>query len=303
MKWNHAIAALAATGATACVSQVKYDQAVADATSAQQSLQYSIEQSIAHEEQNQRRVADLRNELEASRRKTEAVEGELSKTKLDSHNTNASLDEQIAANQELHAQLARLGQNVDQLVTDKNTLAKSLEDARQRLEESRRTGTAADAEALLVRDLASKLKPLTDAGELTLGTRDGRVLLQLPSDLLFGSRRAELLPTGAAALRKVAAALRALPGRQFQVGGQADRAAAPASRLSANLKLAAAEAAAVVELLVKEGVPAETLSAAAHSQYGSAVADESKGAKATGRGIEIMVLPLDGGPATPRSKS
>jgi len=278
MKWIRGVGALAAMGMAGCVSQAKYDQAVADATSAQQSLQYSIEQSIAHEEQNRGQIAGLKTDLEASQKKTETVEGQLSRLKLDSHNTNANLDAQIAANEELRAQLTRLGQNVDQLVADKNALAKSLEDARLRLEETRRTETGADAQAALSRDLASKLKPSIDAGELTLGARDGRVALQFPSEFLF-SRQAKLRPAAAASLRKVAAALRTLPGHSFQVGGKS-----------------AAEVAAVVALLAKEGVTAETLSAAAYTQ-------DARGERATGRRVDIMVLPAEGSAATPRSKS
>ena len=278
MKWIRGVGALAAMGMAGCVSQAKYDQAVADATSAQQSLQYSIEQSIAHEEQNRGQIAGLKTDLEASQKKTETVEGQLSRLKLDSHNTNANLDAQIAANEELRAQLTRLGQNVDQLVADKNALAKSLEDARLRLEETRRTETGADAQAALSRDLASKLKPSIDAGELTLGARDGRVALQFPSESLF-SRQAKLRPAAAASLRKVAAALRTLPGHSFQVGGKS-----------------AAEVAAVVALLAKEGVTAETLSAAAYTQ-------DARGERATGRRVDIMVLPPEGKAETPRSKS
>jgi flagellar motor protein MotB len=303
MKSIDALAALTAMGMAACVSKPEYDRAVADGASAQQSLQYSIEQSIVHEERNREQIADLKTELERSRHETDSAQGDISRLKLDSHNTSASLAEQMATNEELHSQLARVEKSVEQLLADKNAIAKSLDEARQRMEESRRAEARADAQAALARDVAAKLKPMIDAGELTLASRDGLVILELSCDLLFNPRKPELRPAGASALRKVAAVLRTLPGQKLQVAGQADRKSVPTSRFSSHLKWSAAEAAAVIDLLVKEGVPADTLSAAAYLQDAPPVASESKSETSTSR-IDIMILPpVEGSSATPRSKS
>jgi chemotaxis protein MotB len=304
MKSVHAITVVFALAANACVSQVKYDRAVADAKSAQDSLQYSIEQSIARAEADQNEIASLKSDLERAKQDNDALQEQTSKLKLDGHNAASSLDEQMALNQELRNQLTRLGKNVDQLVSDKGTLAKSLEDSRQRLEELRRAQAAAEAQAALLRDVAQKLKHMTDAGELSVTMRDGRVILQLPNDVLFDSGKSDLKPQGRAALRKVATVLRAMQDRQFQVAGHTDNVPIHSPRFPSNWELSAARAIVVVELLVEDGVPPRVLSAAGFAEFNPMTANESPADKAKNRRTEIMLVPrVDEIPVLPDAKS
>jgi chemotaxis protein MotB len=304
MKSVHGLTLLLAVAGSACVSQIKYDQAAADARSARQSLQYSIEQAIARTEADQQQIADLRSELERSKGDNDALHEEASRLKLDAHNTASGLDEQTALNQELRNQLTRLGKNVDQLVSDKGALAKSLEESRQRLEELRRAQAAAEAQAALLRDLAHKFKQMTDAGELSVTLRDGRVILQLSNDVLFDSARSELKPDGKTALRKVAAVLRGLRDRHFQVAGHTDNVPIHTARFPSNWELSAARAIVVVQLLVEEGVPPQVLSAAGYGEFSPMAPNESAADKAKNRRTEIMLVPrLEEIPVIPALKS
>ena len=64
---------------------------------------------------------------------------------MQSHNLQAKLDESTAIGQRLREELQRLGKNVDGLLSEKGTMSRSLEDAKQRLEELRKAQAATEA--------------------------------------------------------------------------------------------------------------------------------------------------------------
>jgi chemotaxis protein MotB len=192
--------------ATGCVSAGKYDAAVADATKTRAAL--------ASKQQEASRLA-------ASERNAQLRAGVLTSDRNDARASlfgcQKDLDDATAVNQELHAELARLGKDADQLLAAKGALASSLDQAKARLEELRRAQAAAEARSALFRDLALKLKHMIDAGDLQITLRSGRMVLILPNDVLFDSGRANLKPTGKEALEQIASALGTIQGRRFQV--------------------------------------------------------------------------------------
>lgn len=59
---------------------------------------------------------------------------------------------QTAINSKLRAELERLGKNVDEMVPEKGTLTRSLEDAKARLDDLRKAQAAAEARAAEIDD-------------------------------------------------------------------------------------------------------------------------------------------------------
>jgi len=168
----------------------------------------------------------------------------------------------------------------------------------------RRAQAAAAAQTALLRDMAQKLKHMTDAGQLSVTLRDGRVILQLPNDVLFDSGKSDLKPQGKEALRKVAAVLQAMHDRQFQVAGHTDNVPIHSPRFPSNWELSAARAIGVVELLVEAGVPPQMLSAAGYAEFSPMAPNESSTDKAKNRRTEIMLMPhVDEIPVLPDAKS
>ena len=117
--------------------------------------------------------------------------------------TNASLaelqkkyDTAAATIGELKQRLQQLGQNVDQLASERGRLTAGLEDAEKRLEELRRQKAAAEARAPTFRNLIDKLRSMIDAGQLKVTIRNGRMLIVLPNDVLFDSGRIDLKAAG-----------------------------------------------------------------------------------------------------------
>ncbi len=268
----------------ACVSKDKFDAVVADAQAAH-------DRATQLDRRDQAALADLHAQLDSARAEIESRDRSLADPSTSSHNVEAQLDEQTAINAKLRGELERLGKNVDQMLRDKGTLSKALDDARARLEELRKAQAAAEARAALFQQFVEKFKAMTDAGQLKITTRNGRLVLQLPNDVLFDSGQAALRPAGRDTLIALAAVLRTVQGRSFQVAGHTDNRPIETPRFPSNWELSTARAVEVVRLLVAQGVPPQAVSAAGYGEFDPIADNESPEGRARNRRIEITLQP------------
>jgi chemotaxis protein MotB len=202
-----------------------------------------------------------------------------------------ALDDATALNQQLRRELERQGKDVDQLLSTKGVLATSLEQARARLEELRRAQAAAEQRAALFRDLALRFKGMLDTGQLQIVLRSGRMVLVLPTDVLFDSGKTAVNARGKEALSEVSAVLASLPARRFQVAGHTDNQPIRHSGFASNWELSAERALQVVSHLVQAGMAPETLSAAAYGEFDGVAANDTAENRAKNRRIEITLQP------------
>jgi chemotaxis protein MotB len=252
-------AILVAMSTAGCVSSGRYDAAAKDA-------------------------ADAHAALQAEHMTTQTL-----KSRADT--LHKALDEETAQNAELRGELEKLGKNADTLLADKGTLASALAESRARLDELRRAQVLAETRAQLYRDLALRLKKMVDSGDLSIALRDGRMVLQLPNDVLFESGQVDMRPRGQTALKQVAVVLKTIAGRHFQVAGHTDNVPIDTARFPSNWELSSARALEVVRFLAQQGVSPRMLSAAGYGEFDPvAENDEAKG-RARNRRIEITLQP------------
>lgn len=273
--------------ASACVPSGKYDEAVASSERAAAELRAS--KLLAAEKDHE--LAKVNGALKAidARNAQQAAEQQALAERLAT--TRRSLDEATAQGQQLRAELERQGKNVDQLLSSKGALASSLAEARARMEELRRAQAAADARANLFRDLALRLKKMIDAGELEIKLRSGRMVLALPTDVLFDSGKAKLSARGKEAIAQVSSVLATLKDRRFQVAGHTDADPIRYSGFDSNWELSSARALQVVKVLVDAGMSPATLSAAGYGEFDPVAANDSADQKGKNRRIEIALQP------------
>jgi chemotaxis protein MotB len=283
---------LVATGAlVGCVSQGKYDAAVRDAA-IERSQRQTIEQVALRDQQAFRAdVARLYQELAEAKVALATAEQEVEFAGGIAMACGEALDESMSANDELHEQLAKLGKDVDQLAASKVELTGSLERARAGLEELRRAQADAENRAALFREIAQRLRRMLDAGELNITLRSGRMVLALPSDILFDSGKAKIAPQGRRALGEVGGVLATLPGRRFQVSGHTDTDPIRISGFASNWDLSSARALEVVRVLIESGMKPAALSAAGYAEFDPVSANDSAQNKARNRRIEIVLQP------------
>jgi chemotaxis protein MotB len=126
---------------------------------------------------------------------------------------------------------------------------------------------------------------------LKVGIRRGRMVLELPNDILFDSGKTEVKPAGKSALADVAKVLRGLPGRTFQVAGHTDNVKIQSARYPSNWELSTARAVEVTKLLVDGGMDPKMLSAAGYGEWDPAADNASPDGRAKNRRIEITLVP------------
>jgi flagellar motor protein MotB len=130
------------------------------------------------------------------------------------------------------------------------------DDAQRALQRLQALHPARDNERL--RDeLEKKLKKAMDAGQATVTTRHGHVVLKIAIEALFASGEANVKPAGAKALTEIAGVLSATAGERFQVEGHSPGAS------SAEWTLCASRAMSVARRLAASGIAARTISVAA----------------------------------------
>ncbi len=271
----------------ACVSKDKFDAAVQDAQSAHAALT-AVQ---GREQSDQAEIARLRDALNDAQGEMQSRDQKLSDLTTTDHNVQAQLDEATAINAKLRGELERLGKNVDQMLQEKGTLSKALDDAKSRLDELRRAQAAAEARAQLFQQFVQKFKKMIDAGQLKIGTRNGRLVIQLPNDVLFDSGQTVIKPAGKDALVQVAQVLRTIQGRKFQVAGNTDNVPIQTSRFPSNWELSTSRAVEVVKLVVAQGVDPKALSAAGYGEFDPVAANDSADGRAKNRRIEITLQP------------
>jgi chemotaxis protein MotB len=280
-----------ATTSVACVSSGRYDQAVQDAQAARAERDKTAAAAGARQRELEGRIAKLGADVAALEQKARERDAAIVSSDKRGDELQKRLDDATSMNEGLRKELTRLGKDADKLLQEKGALASSLTEARARLDELRRAQAAAEARAKLYRELALKLKKMVDAGDLSIVLRDGRMILQLPNDVLFDTGRVELKPAGRTALEQVAAVMRTIGGRRYQVGGHTDSVPISTARFPSNWELSAGRALAVVHILVDSGVDPKVLSAAGYSEFDPVASNESADGKRKNRRTEIALVP------------
>jgi chemotaxis protein MotB len=274
-----------------CVSQGKYDAALADSTRARADLDAHDAVADRQRRESQTEIAKLQETLAQARLSMVSLEQEVDFAGGIAMACGEALDESSTMVEQMQAELDRLGKDVDKLSAARLDLTGSLERARSGLEELRGAQVDAEARAAMFRDVAQRLRRMLDAKELKITLRSGRMVLVLPADILFDSGKAAVGRNGRKTLAEIGGVLATFPDRRFQVSGHTDSDPIRVSGFSSNWELSSARALEVVNVLIGAGMPPSSLSAAGYAEFDPAIANDSATHKAKNRRIEIALQP------------
>jgi chemotaxis protein MotB len=140
-------------------------------------------------------------------------------------------------------------------------------------------------------EVIGRFRSLIDAGQLAVAIDRGRMVIQLPQDILFPSGSATLSGDGTRTLREVASVLATLEGRSFQIEGHTDNVPIATAQFPSNWELSSARALSVVRVLVQGGVPPESLSGAGYGEHQPVAPNDAPDSRRLNRRIEIVMLP------------
>lgn len=218
----------------------------------------------------------------------------LAKAKTCDENLTTALDQ----NQQLVTKVSSMGQNVEQLLGEKGELAKERErlesdqkSLAKEIDELKRMRAASEKRAAEYQTLIGKLAKMIDAGTLQVKVRNGRMLVQLSSDVVFPPGGTRIKTEGKEAFTQIADAIKQFPDRKFQVIGHSDSTPIRTERFPSNWELSMARALEVVKLLIEAGVPPTMLSAAGSAEFDPLAENDTEENKAMNRRVELVFVP------------
>ena len=265
---------------SACVSSGKHEATLAEMDTMRQSL------GSAQEEinRNQQQIEQTVQELDAARMQ------------------NALAQEEINRNQQ---QIEKTEQQLEsarkQIVTATNELMK-LEARKQDLQGELSESQAQMATLSIIENetkrrnqiyekFVNRLKTMIDGGQLTVSIEQGRIVINLPNNVLYKSGSANLNPEGEETLTQIALVLSQFSDRRFQIEGHTDNKPIKSARFPSNWELSTSRALTVVHLLTELDVVPENISAAGFGEFRPRADNETEEGRQLNRRIEIIMLP------------
>lgn len=264
-----------------CVTKGTHEAVVGDLAAARESHEAYVERMEAE-------LADREERAAAAEREHQATEERL----------QARIDELEAERARLEQRLAEVESWFEEARDEVHRLELVLgergEEYRQ-LQERLRNLAAVEREVRernrIYEDVLESFRGLIDGGQLSVSIVRGRMVIQLPQDVLFASGSATVGAEGRSTLSQVGAVLADLPDRAFQVEGHTDDVPIATERFPSNWELSSARALSVVRVLVQAGVPPENVSGAGYGEYQPVASNADPEGRRRNRRIEIVMLP------------
>ncbi len=203
----------------------------------------------------------------------------------------ASLADEREKVADANNRIARLMAEMASASKDKNKLQASIEEMTVAIRDLEKRRAAAEARVSEFKSLLAKFKSLIDAGKLKVRIVDGRMVVVLATDILFGSGSANLSKDGKVSLAEVAQVLASIEKRSFQVEGHTDNVPIGTAQYPSNWELASARAINVLKAMVDSGLPTGRVSAASFGDSRPSAANDTTEGKAQNRRIEIIIVP------------
>ena len=132
---------------------------------------------------------------------------------------------------------------------------------------------------------------MIDAGQLKVIIRDGRMVIQLESDVLFDSGKTNIKPDGQTALTKLALVLAGITDRKYLITGFTDDVPIHTQRFPSNWELSTARAVEVTKFLIVNGMRPQVLAAAGYGEFDPVAPNDTPEHQAQNRRIEIVLQP------------
>jgi chemotaxis protein MotB len=220
---------------------------------------------------------------------------ELEQQLADANTAREQLDRRLAEmtanNGALSDRLRALGENVEGLQSHVQGLQSDLERTQRALAELQERERQAQARLATFRQMIERFRAMIASGRLRVRIVRGRMVVELPDNILFESGEAELKEAGEAALAEIVEVLKTIPGREFQVAGHTDNIPISSRRFPSNWELSTSRAVAVAKFMIERGLEGGRISAAGHAETAPVASNDTPEGRAQNRRIEIILLP------------
>jgi chemotaxis protein MotB len=261
----------------ACVQKSTHNRTLQELSSARTDQERRTEDFQRELARRDAREARLRDQLEglqteadrliedlgASRRETIRAQDQLTEIEMESQRLGNLLNAQGAESQRLRGRLDQLAA-IEEEIRERNRIYE---------------------------EVLGRFRSLIDSGRLSVSIVRGRMVINLPQDILFSSGSADLGREGRETLSEIAAVLSEFDNRSFQVEGHTDDDPISTTQFPSNWELSAARSLSVVKLLVDRGVSPELISGAGYGEFRPVATNQTEEGQRLNRRIEIVMLP------------
>ena len=265
---------------SACVSSSKHEAALAEMDTVRQSL------GSAQEEinRNQQQIKKTEQELDSAKMQNALAQEEI----------NRNQQQIMKTEQELESAKMQVVSAVEELMkleARKQDLQEELSESQAQMTTLRNIENETKRRNQIYEKFVNRLKTMIDGGQLTVSIEQGRIVINLPNNVLFKSGSANLNPEGEEALTQIASVLSQFSDRRFQIEGHTDNKPIKSARFPSNWELSTSRALTVVHLLTDMDVDPENISAAGFGEFRPRADNEIEEGRQLNRRIEIIMLP------------
>lgn len=280
------------TSLSACVKKSTHEVALASLAEAREEGEELRDRVAAQEE----REAELERELDALGERENRLEARVAQLEREVRTLEALRSEAVVGLNTTRSEVERLQLLLSQRGSEYEQLREQLATLRAIEEEIRDRNR-------IYEDMIGRFQSLIDGGQVSVNIVRGRMVIQLPQDILFASGSANIGAEGRRTLQEVGSVIAELDDREFQVEGHTDDVPISTERFPSNWELSSARALSVVRLLIQAGVDPERVSGAGFGEFQPVASNDDAAGRRRNRRIEIVMLPnLDviAGTALPR---
>lgn len=238
-----------------------------------------------------RTETQLMEERDGRRKDVAGRDETIARKEVELDQLRSQLATEQARSKELASRAAKLEADLANMLKDRTRLTSSVDEMKVALADLNRRKAEADARIAEFKDLISRFQKMIDAGRLRVKISDGRMVVELATDVLFPSGSAQLSKEGRAAVMEVARVLAGIPDRDFQVEGHTDDVPISTAQYPSNWELASARSTGVLKAMIEAGMPADRISAASFGESRPARPNDSAEGRAANRRIEIVLIP------------
>jgi chemotaxis protein MotB len=241
------------------------------------------------------------DEWKAQLAKYDQLNGQYQKEQATRAQLEADLEQAKQRVASLTAKLQEMGVNVEQLSTEKQRLASSLDETQRALEEYKKRAAQLEAIKQRFEQLRGKLQKLTNLG-LKVQIRHNRMVISLPGDVLFASGEDKLKDEGKKVLDAVADVIKKdqqLSARYFQIAGHTDNKPLAGGQFKDNWGLSAMRARQVLVFMISPsegkggggGLDPNHLHAAGYGETDPIADNGTDEGRQGNRRVELVLMP------------
>jgi len=265
---------------SACVSSGKHEATLAEMDTMRQSL------GSAQEEinRNQQQIEQTEKELDTARMQNSMAQEEINRNQQKIEKTEQEL-------KSARKQIVTATNELMILESRKQDLQEELSESQSQMATLRSIENETNRRNQIYEKFVDRLKTMIDGGQLTVSIEQGRIVINLPNNVLFKSGSAKLNPKGEVALTQIASVLSQFSDRRFQIEGHTDNKPIKSAQFPSNWELSTSRALTVIHLLTDMEVVPENISAAGFGEFRPRADNETEEGRQLNRRIEIIMLP------------